>query len=598
MSETASAATETPTLVQVSTPPSPSTTNASTSPQIAPAPAMGDGPLPTNPRRSSEKTSRTESQTKPKSMPQRNLVLCFDGTSNVFGKVNTNVVRLFGVLKGDDEKKQMVYYQTGIGTYADPGITTPPMLSLAKLTDLAVACYLKEHVMGGYRYLMQHYQAGDRIYLFGFSRGAYIARALAGMLHKVGLLQPSMSEQVPFAYKMYAENSQKPKDMNLAAEFKQTFGRNVIVHFVGVWDTVSSVGLFYSRQLPFTTSNESIKYFRHALSLDERRAKFQPSLYDHPIKNNDDTGGGTSQAAKSTAGASSGLDKQGVLEEGRRDEPEPVKEVWFAGEHGDVGGGIEKNGHPALSDHSLRWMIGEAIQAGVLFNQEALDRKNLRPTDKSMEWDARRKVHDQLRRRWGWWLLELIPFTQCRDEKPNMRTRFSPNFGRPRHIHGKSIRVHASVEVRMKNDGAYKVRATHDEDLDFRYEGDTVLLQCEGLESKKLEDERSGGKEVKEEKLGESGAKDGQILPKEVGETGIADGAGDEDNGKTAGDSGTESRAGAGAGAGLVESEGGGKLIQRPKAEDQQVSVYLANQTGLWRRSLGWLIELWWSRLW
>lgn len=150
--------------------------------------------------------------------------------------------------------------------------------------------------MGGYKYLMQNWRSGDKISIFGFSRGAYTARALAGMLTKVGLLPRDNVEQVPFAYQMYTRTD---KDGLIQAKgFKQTFCRDVSIEFLGVWcvirkfgadanltkpgnhrDTVASTGIVMSRTLPFTTNNAAIKTFRHALSLDEHRAKFVPTFY-------------------------------------------------------------------------------------------------------------------------------------------------------------------------------------------------------------------------------------------------------------------------------------------------------------------------------
>ncbi|KAG8792628.1 hypothetical protein FRC12_005407 [Ceratobasidium sp. 428] len=131
--------------------------------------------------------------------------------------------------------------------------------------------------MGGYEFLMKHYHDGDKICLFGFSRGAYTARALAGMLHKVGLLPPDNIEQIPFAYSMYNRNDKA--GFKASALFKKAFSRTVRIEFLGVWDTVSSVGLLWPRHLPFTASNSIVKRFRHAVSLDEHRAKFKQNVW-------------------------------------------------------------------------------------------------------------------------------------------------------------------------------------------------------------------------------------------------------------------------------------------------------------------------------
>ncbi|KAF8758689.1 hypothetical protein RHS01_02885 [Rhizoctonia solani] len=203
----------------------------------------------------------------------RTLVLCFDGTTNVYDNTNTNVVKLFSLLKRDRRDEQMVYYQPGIGTYAPPGIFLPLTMALAKIADQGIALYLDKHVMGGYQFLMKHYSEG----LFGFSRGAYTARALAGMLHKVGLLPPDNVEQISFAYQMYKRTDLAGYTESVG--FKKTFSREVKIEFMGVWDTVSSVGLLWPRHLPFTSSNSIVKTFRHAVSLDERRAKFKQNVW-------------------------------------------------------------------------------------------------------------------------------------------------------------------------------------------------------------------------------------------------------------------------------------------------------------------------------
>ncbi|EPQ51108.1 hypothetical protein GLOTRDRAFT_108364 [Gloeophyllum trabeum ATCC 11539] len=223
-------------------------------------------------------TVSTDGPTAPRK--PRTIILCFDGTSNQYDGDNTNVVNFFSLLKKDDFDEQLCYYQPGVGTYFNPGAISPLFQWVAKIADEAVAWYLNEHVMDGYRFLMSNYRVGDKICLFGFSRGAYTARALAGMLHKVGLLPKDNDAQVPFAYKLYSRTDKT--GLELCQGFKRMFCQNVQVEFVGVWDTVASVGVIMGKTLPFTTSNTTIKTFRHALSLDEHRAKFRPNLYHRP----------------------------------------------------------------------------------------------------------------------------------------------------------------------------------------------------------------------------------------------------------------------------------------------------------------------------
>jgi uncharacterized protein (DUF2235 family) len=119
--------------------------------------------------------------------PTRNIVLCLDGTSNKFAAVNTNVVKLYAMLDRA-RPDQLSYYQPGIGTMAPPGVWGKLKRWFIKQLDLAIAWLLSDHVTDAYRFLMRYYQKGDRIFIFGFSRGAYTARALAGLIAAKGLL--------------------------------------------------------------------------------------------------------------------------------------------------------------------------------------------------------------------------------------------------------------------------------------------------------------------------------------------------------------------------------------------------------------------------
>jgi hypothetical protein len=110
----------------------------------------------------------------------RNIVLCLDGTNNKYAAVNTNVVKLYAML--DKKSDQLSYYQPGIGTFAPPGTWGNVKRKVITRLDLAIAWLLEEHVSDAYRFLMRYYEEGDRIFLFGFSRGAYTARVLAAML--------------------------------------------------------------------------------------------------------------------------------------------------------------------------------------------------------------------------------------------------------------------------------------------------------------------------------------------------------------------------------------------------------------------------------
>ncbi|KAH9891558.1 hypothetical protein C8Q73DRAFT_650292 [Cubamyces lactineus] len=374
---------------------------------------------PSSPEIPEAKSSSTVDVPKP-----RTLILCFDGTAEQYDGDNTNVVKFYSLLKKDDDNtEQLCYYQPGVGTYFNPGVVSPLFQWAAKILDEAFAWYLDAHVRGGYQFLMENYTAGDRICLFGFSRGAYTARALAGMLHKIGLLPRDNTEQIPFAYKLYKQTDKG--SLELAAGFKQTFCRSVEIEFVGVWETVSSVGVLMTRTLPFTTANTTVKTFRHALALDEHRVRFLPNFYHRatPAENEARTASQhTSMNVKEwkRKSAKSLLPRwlkasrrsavkvaKAKLQQDRAREdvregivPTPasplhlaenalgnkieggtdVLEVWFAGCHTDVGGGsVADDVTVSLSDITLRWMVREVVlaQCGIAFDEAALVRANI-----------------------------------------------------------------------------------------------------------------------------------------------------------------------------------------------------------------------------
>ncbi|KIM85078.1 hypothetical protein PILCRDRAFT_817914 [Piloderma croceum F 1598] len=379
----------------------------------------------------------------------RTLVLCFDGTSNEYGTQNTNVVNFFEILDKTNHDKQMVYYQAGIGTYLPPGLLTPIGTWLSKMMDLAVASYLSEHVCAGYRFLMDTYNPGDRICLMGFSRGAYTARALAAMLHRVGLLPRHNEEQIPFAWKTFKRTDKDSWDA--ARGFKRVFSREVKIAFIGVWDTVSSVGIIIPRTLPYTANNPSVETFRHALALDEHRIQFRPNYW---------------RAHKD------------------------VQEVWFAGHHCDVGGGAERSGHPlvnkpSLANIPLRWMVRQCLEskAQILFDPSALKDIGIQPTpaDNAEEMkyeapidhdrnDAACDLHTPFKGINAWWILELIPMRRNFPPIENGKVvegkkwnqKIQTNRFRARDIwpNEAGINVHSSVKVRMDDPKAkYEPRA-------------------------------------------------------------------------------------------------------------------------------------------
>ncbi|KAK3984520.1 hypothetical protein QBC44DRAFT_336819 [Cladorrhinum sp. PSN332] len=230
------------------------------------------------------------------------IVLCFDGTGNKFhgDDSDSNILKIYRMLDRT-ATNQYHYYQPGIGTYVVSNSLTRTgsvarMKSwYLKAKDSAVGSSFDQHVVGGYRFLMRFYNPGDEIYIFGFSRGAYIARFLAEMLDYVGLLSHGNEEMVAFAWKAFSrwqarqgdqtpEGQKKKKEMySFMKGFRETFSRPVRrIRFLGLFDTVNSVPQFETAwmersKFPYT-ARTSAKVIRHAVAIDERRAKFRQDL--------------------------------------------------------------------------------------------------------------------------------------------------------------------------------------------------------------------------------------------------------------------------------------------------------------------------------
>ena len=308
----------------------------------------------------------------------RNLILCLDGTSNRFKRDNTNVLKWFAMLSRSGEE-QVLYYQPGIGTSTPLGIYGRLAKRVIRLLDLAFAILLKQHVCDAYRFLMRTYRPGDRIYIFGFSRGAYSARVLAGMIHAVGLLSAHNDEMLDYAWDMYKRFPEDDEGWKQVARFKKIFGARAPepkIELLGLWDTVSSVR-YLGRDLNFrhTRDNPSVLHVRHAVALDERRAYFRQNTWK-------------------------------PFEQVPKQDP---CEVWFAGVHCDVGGGYFAT-ESGLANVALQWMRDEcsALPNPVLFDDSvAAEYLVSRDGENVVCPDPLAGSHESLK--WYWWPLELLP---------------------------------------------------------------------------------------------------------------------------------------------------------------------------------------------
>lgn len=275
---------------------------------------------------------------------KKRIVVCADGTWNDPEDDNpTNVLRMARAVKpvASNGVKQVVFYDWGVGSY------------YAKLRGGTAGLGMMKNVQDGYRFIVQNYHTGDELFLFGFSRGAYTVRCLAGMLNNCGILKRRNAQQIPDAFKFYKKRSAKPGSQ--AARVWRTkhsldpdWG---VVDFVGVWDTVGALGV-PTRVLAFVEEHDlffdpvlggNVRVARHAVSIDEKRGDFEPTLW------------------KSTESAD-------------------MKQVWFAGVHSDVGGGYApKTKSKLLSDIPLAWMSREAEMYGLEFESHLYVASQLDP---------------------------------------------------------------------------------------------------------------------------------------------------------------------------------------------------------------------------
>lgn len=321
----------------------------------------------------------------------RNLILLLDGTSNEVKDNLTNVVKLYRCAERSDN--QRVIYHPGIGTVPLTTDWSPATQSAIAAFGLATGWGLDANILAAYCYLIDTYQEGDRIFLFGFSRGAYTARAVAGLIHLVGLVDPDQRNLAEYALKAYKRSDREDR-LDIAWQFRRVIGgRRVPIHFLGVWDTVASVfvrpGLLRLPSqsfLPYTKSNPSVRVFRQAAAIDERRRMFR--LYNWT----------PSQNFKPDPFAAA---------EGVQDQ----QTVWFAGDHCDVGGGWAET-ESQIAKFPLIWMAREAQRHGLELDESMFDHLAEGaplPGGKRMYVapDANGPIHNSMTA--AWWPLEYLP---------------------------------------------------------------------------------------------------------------------------------------------------------------------------------------------
>lgn len=276
----------------------------------------------------------------------KRILLCFDGTWDKPGAdanaVESNVCRFYRSLApvGPDGVRQQGWYNEGVGTHG-----------LNHLLGGAFGVGLDRHILDGYRYLVENYEDGDEVFVLGFSRGAYTARSMVGMIRNCGLVGKEFAEmKVLVAYGIYRTRDDGP-DSAVAKAFRAVFSRPLTIRFLGVWDTVGALGIplhvldHLNRDLyefHDTALSNIVENAYQALALDEHRDLYQACLWDPPTKPS-----------------------------------QTLEQRWFVGAHCDVGGGYP---HRRLSDLALRWMQDRAAALGLALTPIEIGDDNYRGT--------------------------------------------------------------------------------------------------------------------------------------------------------------------------------------------------------------------------
>ena len=279
--------------------------------------------------------------TQSSSHPKKRLIVCCDGTwQDLDCAYPTNVVKLAQAIKNSDSqgKPQILYYSEGIGSGAS---------KFERCMAGAFGWGIDQKIQSAYRFLCSNYEPGDEIYLFGFSRGAYTVRSLAGMIYKCGLLKRHLIRETKEVYAIYRDRSKSPSDSYVvnfrrknAVEGSTENSKadyQVPITLLACWDTVGSLGIpqtfpwsgWVNKKYKFHDHrvNPKVRLALHAMAIDECRSSFDVTHMEPH--------------------------EQWKPENGEHQKSQ-VTEVWFAGDHGCVGGGMANHG---LSDIPLDWMI-------------------------------------------------------------------------------------------------------------------------------------------------------------------------------------------------------------------------------------------------
>lgn len=368
----------------------------------------------------------------------KNIVILLDGTSNEIKTNRSNILRLYGTLaKGPG---QIVYYDPGVGTFGADNAWSRSLRKGAEVWGMATGWGMDANIKEAYRFLAQHYARDaegnrDRIHIFGFSRGAYAARVLAGFVHAFGLIAPANLNLLDYAYHAYKQISERRGDDSFAEI--RLFERilrpdRAPIRLLGLFDTVASViesGRFGPRlrKHAFTDTNPSVEAVRHAVAIDERRTMYRAELWPE----------GRSYRANPF---------------GAEIAEQDVREVWFNGVHGDIGGGYPE-AEAALAKLPLKWMIDETKAMGLEFKTRSVNELVLgqRTGGPYVAPDPQAARHESLCG--AWHLLEYLPRRKTAgSQRPDLGGWTLPQ-GERRPI-PEGAWLHGAVIARMEQTGA------------------------------------------------------------------------------------------------------------------------------------------------
>lgn len=347
---------------------------------------------------------------------RRRLIVCCDGTWNwPDGQRETNVVRLLrAIASADGAVSQIVYYHQGIGTGN----------FLDRIAGGGAGVGVSLSVKACYGFITDNYVEGDEIFLFGFSRGAFIARSLGGMIGTVGVLQKSEMVRFIEVWDWYSLRKQRWDIAELDA-LAPNRHRNVEVECIGVWDTVGALGIpgtrFCAKAFAFyeTELGTHVRQAFQALAIDEQRGNFQAAVWVPHASDRRQPDAARPPAEPAQSDAPVGP-------------PQVLRQVWFPGTHANVGGGYERHG---LSDTAFLWMLAQIEERHLL----ALSADGVRPA-----LDAS----------------EPYPTGSLPDSRTPFWRLISAPVPRPVCLINDAERVHESAFRRGRDDNAYPVAAS------------------------------------------------------------------------------------------------------------------------------------------